>query len=178
VSLLFGRLVARIGLHTALVSGYVLTGVALCAIATFAPGTGRGHASALLMLLGVGMGLAVPATGMAVMACVPVERAGIASATMNALRQAGMSLGIALLGSLMGLRAVRQFAAAAQAAGQPAVAAQARALILQPSSLLPGAQTLAWYRGAMASGFGWAMAVAGVLALLAALGLYRQRQRA
>jgi MFS family permease len=59
------------------------------------------------MLLGIGMGLAVPATGMAVMACVPAERAGIASATMNALRQAGMSLGIALLGSLMGLRAVR-----------------------------------------------------------------------
>ena len=55
------------------------------------------------MLLGTGMGLAVPATGMAVMSCVPAER-GIASATMNALRQAGMSLGIALLGSLMGLR--------------------------------------------------------------------------
>lgn len=178
VSLLFGRLVARIGLHAALVSGYVLTGVALCAIATFEPATARGHASALLMLLGVGMGLAVPATGMAVMACVPAERAGIASATMNALRQAGMSLGIALLGSLMGLRAVHQFAATAQAAGQPALAAQARELILQPSSSLPGTQALAWYRGAMASGFGWAMAVAGVLALLAALGLFRQRRHA
>lgn len=178
VSLLFGRLVARIGLHAALVSGYALTGVALCAIATFEPATARGQASALLMLLGVGMGLAVPATSMAVMACVPVERAGIASATMNALRQAGMSLGIALLGSLMGLRAVRQFAASAQAAGQPALAAQARTLILQPSSSLPGTQALAWYRGAMASGFGWAMAVAGVLALLAALGLFRQRRHA
>lgn len=97
---------------------------------------------------------------------------------MNALRQAGMSLGIALLGSLMGLRAVRQFAASAQAAGQPALAAQARTLILQPSSSLPGTQALAWYRGAMASGFGWAMAVAGVLALLAALGLFRQRRHA
>ncbi|HCT25594.1 MAG TPA: MFS transporter [Stenotrophomonas sp.] len=178
VSLLFGRLVARIGLHAALVSGYVLTGVALCAIATFEPATVRGQAGALLMLLGVGMGLAVPATGMAVMACVPAERAGTASATMNALRQAGMSLGIALLGSLMGLRAVRQFAASAQAAGQPALAAQARMLILQPSSSLPGVQTVAWYRSALASGFGWAMAVAGVLALLAALGLFRQRRHA
>lgn len=178
VSLLFGRLVARIGLHAALVSGYVLTGVALCATATFEPATARGQAGALLMLLGVGMGLAVPATGMAVMACVPAERAGTASATMNALRQAGMSLGIALLGSLMGLRAVRQFAATAQAAGQPALAAQARMLILQPSSSLPGVQTVAWYRSALASGFGWAMAVAGVLALLAALGLFRQRRHA
>ena len=178
VSLLFGRLAAWFGLHAALVTGYAMTGMALCAIATFEPTTAHGQASALLMLLGTGMGLAVPATGMAVMSCVPAERAGIASATMNALRQAGMSLGIALLGSLMGLRAVCQFTATAQAAGQPAVAAQARTLILQPSSLLPGTQILAWYRGAMASGFGWAMAVAGVLALLAALALYRQCRRA
>jgi len=51
------------------------------------------------------------------------------------------------------------------------VAARAHTFNLQPSTLLPGAQTLAGYRGAMASGFGWAMAVAGVLALLAALGV-------
>jgi hypothetical protein len=94
----------------------------------------RAPCQRLLMLLGIGMGLAVPATGMAVMANAPAERAGIASATMNALRQAGMSLGIALLGSLMGLRAVQQFTATAQAAGQQQLAAQARELILQPSS--------------------------------------------
>ncbi len=112
---------------------------------------------------------------MAVMASAPVERAGIASATMNALRQAGMSLGIALLGSLMGQRAVQHFAVSAQAAGQRGLVAQARELILQPSSMHATPQMLAWDRSAMASGFGWAMAVAGALALLAALGLYRQR---
>lgn len=31
----------------------------------------------------------------------PADRAGIASVTMNALRQTGMSLGIAVLGSFM-----------------------------------------------------------------------------
>jgi MFS family permease len=136
VSLLFGRLVARLGLHAALVLGYALAGVALCAMATFEPATSRAHASAVLMLLGIGMGLAVPATGMAVMANAPAERAGIASATMNALRQAGMSLGIALLGSLMGQRAVQQFTAA-QAAGQQRLVAQARELILQPARCMP-----------------------------------------
>ncbi|MBA0447313.1 MFS transporter [Stenotrophomonas maltophilia] len=175
VSLLFGRLVTRVGLQVALVLGYALSGVALCAMATFAPHTSAAHASMLLMLLGIGMGLAVPATGMAVMACVPAERAGIASATMNALRQAGMSLGIALLGSLMGLRAVQQFAASANAAGQQALAMQARDLILHPASANPAPNALAWYRSAMASGFGWAMALAGALALLTALGLQRQR---
>ncbi|EKT4088224.1 MFS transporter [Stenotrophomonas maltophilia] len=175
VSLLFGRLVAHLGLHAALVLGYALAGAALCAMATFEPATSHACSSAVLVLLGIGMGLAVPATGMAVMASAPVERAGIASATMNALRQAGMSLGIALLGSLMGQRAVQQFAASAQAAGQRELAAQARELILQPGSMHATPQMLTWYRSAMASGFGWAMAVAGALALLAALGLYRQR---
>ena len=175
VSLLFGRLVAHLGLHAALALGYALAGTALCAMATFEPATSRAYASAVLVLLGVGMGLAVPATGMAVMASAPVERAGIASATMNALRQAGMSLGIALLGSLMGQRAVQQFATSAQAAGQRGLVAQAREMILQPSSMHATPQMLAWYRSAMASGFGWAMAVAGALALLVALGLYRQR---
>ncbi len=175
VSLLFGRLVAHLGLHAALVLGYALAGAALCAMATFEPATSHACSSAVLALLGIGMGLAVPATGMAVMASAPVERAGIASATMNALRQAGMSLGIALLGSLMGQRAVQQFAASAQAAGQRGLVAQARELILQPGSMHATPQMLTWYRSAMASGFGWAMAVAGALALLAALGLYRQR---
>lgn len=175
VSLLFGRLVAHLGLHAALVLGYALAGAALCAMATFEPATSHAYSSAVLVLLGIGMGLAVPAIGMAVMASAPVERAGIASATMNALRQAGMSLGIALLGSLMGQRAVQQFAASAQAAGQRELAAQARELILQPGSMHATPQMLTWYRSAMASGFGWAMAVAGALALLAALGLYRQR---
>jgi len=175
VSLLFGRLVAHLGLHAALVLGYALAGAALCAMATFEPATSHAYSSAVLVLLGIGMGLAVPATGMAVMASAPVERAGIASATMNALRQAGMSLGIALLGSLMGQRAVQQFAASAQAAGQRELAAQARELILQPGSMHATPQMLTWYRSAMASGFGWAMAVAGALALLAALALYRQR---
>ncbi|ARQ91490.1 MFS transporter [Stenotrophomonas maltophilia] len=175
VSLLFGRLVAHLGLHVALVLGYALVGTALCAMAMFEPATSRAFASVLLVLLGIGMGLAVPATGMAVMARAPVERAGIASATMNALRQAGMSLGIALLGSLMGQRAIQQFAASAQSAGQRGLEAQARDLILQPGSMHAMPQTLAWYRSAMASGFGWAMAVAGALALLAALGLSRQR---
>ena len=175
VSLLFGRLVAQLGLHVALVLGYTLSGMALCAMATFEPTTSPGYASTLLMLLGIGMGLAVPATGMAVMASVPTERAGIASATMNALRQAGMSLGIALLGSLMSLRAVQRLTASAHAEGQQGLAAQARELILQPTPLDSAPELLAWYRNAMASGFGWAMAVAGALALLAAFGLYRQR---
>lgn len=41
------------------------------------------------------------------MTSVTTPQAAVASATMNALRQTGMSLGIALLGSLMSLQATR-----------------------------------------------------------------------
>ena len=84
------------------------------------PGDRPGHAGAgrlrygnrvslvglLLVALGLGMGLAVPGTGLAVMASVARERSGMASATMNTLRQAGMAVGIALLGALLSGRAI------------------------------------------------------------------------
>jgi DHA2 family methylenomycin A resistance protein-like MFS transporter len=174
VSLLFGRIVGRIGLPAALVSGYALAGSALCAMPGLDASSTRTHATLLLLLLGGGMGLAVPATGMAVMGHVAQERAGIASATMNALRQAGMSVGIALLGSVMSQRAVQHLTAAADAAGQPQVALQARLLVFEPAVASSSPHLLGYYRAAMASGFGWAMGLAGVLALLTAFALHRR----
>lgn len=174
ISLLFGRIVGRIGLPAALVTGYALAGIALCAMPGLDASSTRAHATLLLLLLGAGMGLAVPATGMAVMGHVPQERAGIASATMNALRQAGMSVGIALLGSVMSQRAVQHLTAAAHAAGQLLVAQQARLLIFEPAMSSSSPYLLGYYRAAMASGFGWAMALAGALAVLTAFGLHRR----
>jgi len=174
VSLLFGRIVGWIGLPAALVSGYALAGSALCAMPGLDASSTRTHATLLLLLLGGGMGLAVPATGMAVMGHVAQERAGIASATMNALRQAGMSVGIALLGSVMSQRAVQHLTAAADAAGQPQVALQARLLVFEPAVASSSPHLLGYYRAAMASGFGWAMALAGAMGVLTAFALHRR----
>lgn len=66
VSLMFGRIAVRLGLHAALAWGYALAGLALCAMARFTTDTAGGFATMCLMALGAGMGLAVPATGMAV----------------------------------------------------------------------------------------------------------------
>ena len=62
----------------------------------------------ILFVLGAGMGMSAPAIGALVMASVEKAYSGIASAIMNALRQTGMTLGIALLGTLMTHRAVNQ----------------------------------------------------------------------
>lgn len=52
--------------------------------------------------------MATPAIGALIMGSVDKAYSGIASAVMNALRQIGMTLGIALLGTLMTHRAVSQ----------------------------------------------------------------------
>jgi hypothetical protein len=52
------------------------------------------------VLLGVGMGLVMPAVAAAGMAAVDAEQSGVASGVINASRQVGGALGIAVLGSI------------------------------------------------------------------------------
>lgn len=121
VSLGFGRLSRHIPLRRLMVAGYLLAGLLLLAATALAPQTPYAIVGTLFGLLGVAMGLAVPATGLLLMASVGSERGAMASAIMNALRQAGMTLGVAVLGSVMSLRTAavleRAGAVAAQAAG-------------------------------------------------------------
>ncbi|WDD94493.1 DHA2 family efflux MFS transporter permease subunit [Burkholderia sp. FERM BP-3421] len=172
VSLLFGRFAARFSLKALMVAGYGLVGAALCAMACFSPSTAYPTIGAVLAVLGLGMGLAVPGTGMLVMGHAPAPRAGIASATMNALRQTGMSLGIAILGSAMSLHAVSAMTLSAGAAGAPDAAGLARRAVVNHA--LPAGQP--WiadlYRAAMANGFTLAMLCAGLVCLSTACALF------
>ncbi|APA71445.1 MFS transporter [Janthinobacterium sp. 1_2014MBL_MicDiv] len=119
VSMCFGRLSRHVSLRRLMLGGYVLAGLVLLATAMLAPRTPYAIVGSLFGLLGLAMGLAVPATGLLAMASVGGERAAMASAIMNALRQAGMTLGVAVLGSVMSLRA----AALLERAGQVAALA-------------------------------------------------------
>ncbi|GAB3578170.1 hypothetical protein GCM10027445_44970 [Amycolatopsis endophytica] len=55
----------------------------------------------LFLVMGAGMGLALPATNLVALAAVPPERSGVASATVNAARQTGTALGVAVLGTIV-----------------------------------------------------------------------------
>lgn len=168
MSIVFGRLNIRFGLPRLMITGYSLIGVAMLGMMRFDAHTPFGISGSLMVLLGLGMGLAVPSTSMAVMATVPRERSGMASATMNALRQTGMTIGIALLGALMSARAVDSLAAALTRLGQADAHAVARAAVTQ--HVLPAQpQAVALFADALAGGFHAAMAVAGAMSLLAAL---------
>ena len=168
----FGRLARRHGLPRLMIVGYALLGAAMLAMASFAPTTSYAVVAPLFALLGIGMGLAVPSTGAAVMAAAPRERTGTASATMNALRQGGMTIGIALLGTVMGSRAMTSMAtrfAAANITGADSLAV----LAVQKHELPPGLPLSpeVFHRllaDALSHGFSAAVAVAGLAGLLAA----------
>ncbi|PLP60951.1 MFS transporter [Mesorhizobium loti] len=105
-SSLFGKLSTWCGTRWPMIVGYALLGGSMLAMALFRPSTSYPVVAMVFAVLGIGMGLAVPSTGAATMAVAPRERSGTASATMNALRQGGMTIGIALLGTLMSTRAI------------------------------------------------------------------------
>ncbi len=171
VSLVFGRLNLRFGLPRLMIAGFAFIGAAMLGMTRFDLDTSYAVSGSLLVLLGLGTGLAVPSTSMAVMATVPRERSGMASATMNALRQTGMTIGIALLGALMSGRAIDALAASLSRLGEPGSQAAARTAItlheLPAHPVNAGELTAA----ALAGGFHAAMLAAGTASLLAALSL-------
>jgi MFS family permease len=158
-SMFFGRLSNRLPAHRLMVAGYALTSLSMAAMSLFTAATPYAVVGALFALMGLGVGLAVPATGVAVMASAPPAQAGMVSAMLNALRQMGMTLGIALLGTVMTHRAIQAMAQSPQlkdlASGRElAVQAIAHHQVPPPLSAL--------YAASLASGFQAAMLVAAL----------------
>lgn len=171
VSALFGRLAARHGAQRLMVLGYALVGLAMLGMAAITQATPYAALALLLGGLGIGMGLAVPATGAMIMQSVPRQRSGMASATMNALRQAGMTIGVALLGTVMTLKAVGLLTGTLQSAGI-ADAAEVASLALARHEIAAGlaidpTRFQAMAGAAVAGGFQMAMLCAGLAGLLA-----------
>ena len=100
-----GRIMARTGPRTPMLSGLVLGGAGLLGLDVAAA-----HTSYVLLVVpmaaaGFGMALTMPAATAAVIEAAPADRGGISSGVINAARQAGGVLGVALLGSLVQARA-------------------------------------------------------------------------
>ena len=104
----FGRLSRTLSVRNIMVIGFLLIATASMLLTRVNSDTEYLPIAAILFIFGAGMGMATPAIGALVMASVEKAYSGIASAVMNALRQTGMTLGIALLGTLMTHRAIDQ----------------------------------------------------------------------
>ncbi|WPA91593.1 MFS transporter [Providencia zhijiangensis] len=102
----FGRFSGRYSVRNIMIIGFLLIALSSMLLTRVNADTDYFTIAATLFILGAGMGMATPAIGALVMSSVEKAYSGMASAVMNALRQTGMALGIALLGTLMTHRAV------------------------------------------------------------------------
>jgi MFS transporter, DHA2 family, methylenomycin A resistance protein len=100
ISPLVGRLVATRGPRAPLAAGAALASAAAAILLAVDAHSSYPVMLAGLTLNGLGAGLAIPAVTAGVMGTAPAALAGIASAALNAGRQVGGVLGVAILGGL------------------------------------------------------------------------------
>jgi EmrB/QacA subfamily drug resistance transporter len=96
-----GRITARRGPRLPATIATCAMTVGAAALATAGVNSSMLFLSSAYALIGAGLGLASPAITTAAVASMPPERAGIASGTTIAARQAGAAFGIALVGTVV-----------------------------------------------------------------------------
>ncbi|WP_406422520.1 hypothetical protein OH809_11265 [Streptomyces sp. NBC_00873] len=173
------RLLHRVAASWLLTSGFVLMaiGCLLCTrLDVTDPGLGAFVAPALL--IGIGFALAVSSVTAVALNSVPLNLAGMASATTNMLRDLGFALGPVVVGAVALSNAGSAFAANVSGADLPAgQVAAARGIAeaggpIAVNSLPPGAPGSAAHGlalDALGSGFSTAFLVCGVAAAVAAV---------
>jgi MFS family permease len=97
-----GRLSDRIGSRWLIGTGLCFVTLSLILFAQLHQGSNFWDILPGLLTGGFGMALTMTPTTAAAMGSVPVDKAGVGSAVLNAFRQVGGSLGIAIMGAVVG----------------------------------------------------------------------------
>jgi EmrB/QacA subfamily drug resistance transporter len=92
---------ARTGVRVASASGLALMAIGFLVLSTLEPGSSYGHFLTGLIPFGAGMALAGSPATTAIVASLPRDKQGVASAMNDVSRELGGALGIAVLGSLL-----------------------------------------------------------------------------
>jgi EmrB/QacA subfamily drug resistance transporter len=103
-NVLSGQLVSRMGRYKGLLLGslgVLLVGFSLLATTLTVDST-QGEVTAKMILLGLGLGPAIPLFTLHLQNAVPPQKVGVATSTSTFARQMGSTVGIALLGSVFG----------------------------------------------------------------------------
>jgi DHA2 family methylenomycin A resistance protein-like MFS transporter len=101
-NLLAARISERIGAPATIAVGSALTALGCLMLLGIEPGTSYSKTLAQLMIIGGGLGLLVPPLTATLLGSVEKSRSGIAAGVLNATRQTGSVLGVALFGALVG----------------------------------------------------------------------------
>ena len=140
------RVIGKVGSRALIAAGLAIAAVGALVLATVPDHSS--YVSALLpglVVLGLGMGLAFPATSITIMSDVDHETAGLASGVMSTAHEVGAALGTAVLSAIAVSSSSAGFSgsafvAAAVIAGALALAAAAVVPVVRP---LPGARVSA-----------------------------------
>ena len=100
-SMLSGRLTSRIGPRVPMLGGLLVGAAGFAALIVAGRSTPYTVLVPGLIAVGIGMAFTMPAATAATIESAPADRAGIASGVLNAARQAGGAIGVALLGTLL-----------------------------------------------------------------------------
>jgi MFS transporter, DHA2 family, methylenomycin A resistance protein len=102
VNLMAARVAERIGAPVTIAAGAALAAGGCLALLGIGPGTPYWATCGQLIVIGAGLGLLVPPLTSTLLGSVEKSRSGIAAGVLNATRQTGSVLGVALFGSLAG----------------------------------------------------------------------------
>jgi MFS transporter, DHA2 family, methylenomycin A resistance protein len=102
VNLIAPRVTERIGAPATIAAGAALSALGCVALLGIEAGTSYWAICAQLIALSTGLGLLVPPLTSTLLSSVEKSRSGIAAGVLNATRQTGSVLGVALFGSLAG----------------------------------------------------------------------------
>jgi DHA2 family multidrug resistance protein-like MFS transporter len=95
------RVAVRIGAKITVAAGFVVLGAALVLATTTTASSGYGLAATWTALGGLGAGLALATASSAALTTISADRAGVASALMQAVQKLGTPLAAAILGSVL-----------------------------------------------------------------------------
>ncbi|MFE3113194.1 MFS transporter [Kitasatospora indigofera] len=166
-------LVARLGTRAVVTGGLVLLGSSFAWIATSPTFVPYERIVGQMVLLGLGLGLTTAPATESILSVLPPAKAGIGSAVNDATREAGGTLGVAVLGSVFTSVFAGRLADTSFAALPPRTAAAAEesvASALGTAARLERADLLTAVQSSFMDAFHLACLVAAGVALLGAVG--------
>jgi MFS transporter, DHA2 family, methylenomycin A resistance protein len=131
VNLLAPHLAERIGTRATIAIGATISALGCLAMLNIAPGTSYWALCTQMIAISGGLGLLVPPLTSTLLGSVEKSRSGIAAGVLNATRQTGSVLGVALFGSLIGR-------------SQAFIAGTHTALVISATVLLVAAAAMGW----------------------------------
>ena len=97
-----GKLSDRLGARWLMSGGMLLVSASLALFSLLDERSSFWNLFPALLVGGAGMALAMTPTTAAAMSSVPVDKAGVGSGVLNSMRQVGGSLGVAIMGAILG----------------------------------------------------------------------------